>query len=415
MEKVVLNMLNLRKCLFTGSTRKTNKIMGSYSQITFADYPIFEEKNCYNQNIVNLIFLPEDFVIEEREKSTKNQLIWGDDFKKEKGIFQFQGFKQTVKVCKDRLEIFGASTNKAKIDFQQAKRICQEEGFYDFSLSNLKYEQYLREIKDIIESKSKSYEQSNVDLKKSLMSGNLDIHGLSLNSHLYSILSVLPEAEIVEYDLTDVINGGWIKKSKAKSVDYEKIIILTEGKSDVEFISKSIDKLSPHLKQYYHFIDFNEYKIESSASALVKLVKSFLAANVKHPIIALFDNDTAGIKEMKKLKSNKVSPNIKIIKYPDIALAKKYPTVGPTGKKEMNVNGFACSIEMYFGVDVLTRDNELIPIQWKGFEESEEKYQGEISDKNYVQQEFRKKLQKEIMTETKELTELLEEIYNAYK
>ncbi len=71
--------------------------------------------------------------------------------------------------------------------------------------------------------------------------------------------------------------------------------------------------------------------------------------------------------------------------------------------------------EMYFGVDVLTRDNELIPIQWKGFEESEEKYQGEISDKNYVQQEFRKKLQKEIMTETKELTELLEEIYNAYK
>jgi hypothetical protein len=39
----------------------------------------------------------------------------------------------------------------------------------------------------------------------------------------------------------------------------------------------------------------------------------------------------------------------------------------------MNVNGLACSIEMYFGVDVLTRNNELIPIQWKGFEEKEKK------------------------------------------
>jgi len=389
--------------------------MGSYSQMTFADYPIFDNKNWYYQEIVNSIFLPDDFICEKRKYSTRNKLVWGDAYKNEKGTFEFKGFKQTVKVCKDRLEIFGSSLNKAKKDFQQAKKISRQEGIYNFSFSGLTYEQYLLETKSIIDSREKSHDQLNTSFRESLISGDLGIYGQSTESHLYSILSVLPDNEIVEYDLTDIINGGWVEKSQIKHIDFEKIIILTEGKSDVEFISISIQKLFPHLKDYYHFIDFNEYKVESSASALVKLITSFTAANVKHPIIALFDNDTAGVKEMKKLTSMTVPPNIKFLKYPDIALAKNYPTVGPTGKKKMNVNGYACSIEMYFGVDVLTRNNELIPIQWKGFEEKEKKYQGEIADKNYVQESFRKKLQQTTMTESKEITELLNGIFNAYK
>ena len=81
----------------------------------------------------------------------------------------------------------------------------------------------------------------------------------------------------------------------------------------------------------------------------------------------------------------------------------------------MNVNGLACSIDMYFGVDVLTRNKELIPIQWKGFEEKEKKYQGEIADKNYVQETFRKKLRTAEVAEIEELNKLLNGIFNAYK
>jgi len=389
--------------------------MGSFSQITFADYPVFENKNWYYPEIVNTLFLPDDFISERRKYSTRNRLVWGDAYENEKGTFEFKGYRQTVKVCRERLEIFGASYKKSKQDFQQAKKTSRQEGFYDFSLTSITYDQYLAEIKSIVDSKEKTYDHLNINLRESLTSGELGIYGLSLDSHLHSILGVLSDNDFVEYDLTDVINGGWVDEYQAKYVDYEKIIILTEGKSDVEFISKSIEKLNPHLKDYYHFIDFDEYKVESSASALVKLITSFAAANVKHPIIALFDNDTAGLKEMNKLTSKKVPPNIKILKYPDITLAKKYPTVGPTGKKRMNVNGLACSIEMYFGVDVLTRNNELIPIQWKGFEEKEKKYQGEIADKNYVQETFRKKLRKTEVTEIQELNKLLNEIFNAYK
>lgn len=389
--------------------------MGSFSQITFADYPVFDNKNWYYPEIINSLFQPNDFINEKRKYSTRNSLVWGDAYENEKGTFEFKGYKQTVQVCRERLEIFGASYKKAKLDFQKAKKISRQEGFYDFSLSSVTYDQYLAEIKSIVDSKEKNYDHLNINLRESLTSGELGLYGLSLDSHLYSILSVLSESDIVEYDLTDVINGGWVKINEAKNVDYEKIIILTEGKTDVEFISISIDKLYPHLKDYYHFIDFDEYKVESSASALVKLVTSFAAANVKHHIIALFDNDTAGLKEMKKLVSKTFNPNIKILRYPDITLAKKYPTVGPTGKKKMNVNGLACSIEMYFGVDVLTRNNEFIPIQWKGFDDKEKKYQGEIADKNYVHDTFRNKLKKAEVTEIKELTELLNGIINAYK
>jgi len=389
--------------------------MGSFSYITFADYPIFDSKNWYYEEITNSLFQPDDFVCEKRKYSSRNRTFWGDGYENEKGSFEFKGFKQTVKVCKQRLEIYGTSNKKAKSYFSKAKKIARQEDIYSFSFSGLSYDNYLAEIKSIIEAKEKTDDQLFLNLRDSLISGELGIYGQALDCQLYSILSVLPENEIVEYDLTDVISGGWVNLSRVKSIDYEKIIILTEGKTDVEFISKSIEILYPHLKYYYHFIDFDEYKVESNASALVKLVASFAAAKVKHPIIALFDNDTTGVMEMKKLTSINLPTNIKVLKYPDILLAKKYPTKGPTGNRKMNINGSACGIELYFGRDVLTMDSELMPIQWKGFNEKENKYQGEIAEKHFVQEAYRKKLKN---TSTKELTEmnqLLNEIFDAFK
>lgn len=58
----------------------------------------------------------------------------------------------------------------------------------------------------------------------------------------------------------------------------------------------------------------------------------------------------------------------------------------------MNINGLACSIEMYLGDDILLKDGNYIPIHWKAYNEKEKKYQGELSEKSYVQDEFRKKI-----------------------
>jgi hypothetical protein len=75
-----------------------------------------------------------------------------------------------------------------------------------------------------------------------------------------------------------------------------------------------------------------------------------------------------------------------------LPLASRYPTIGPSGVVVMDVNELAGSIELYFGRDVLEQGPQLVPVQWKGFDEGLRRYQGEITDKAAVQRRFDDKL-----------------------
>lgn len=389
--------------------------MGSFSYITFDDYPILSAKNGYYHEICDLIFLSSDFVSESRPFSSHSELFWGDTFKDDIGSYQFEGFRQTTKICKQRLEIYGHSIVKAKKDFYHAKKVFREESHDNCNyeiLSKTTFKQYIDTIKDILISKEKKHDATPLTLKDILIEDDLILYEQSISDHLYIILSLLPEDSIIEYNLSDVI--GYINERELLHDAIEKIIILTEGKTDVEFISKTIERLYPHISPYYHFINFDEYKVESSASALAKFVTSLIASNIQHPIIAIFDNDTAGIMEMNKLNSIKTPNNFRVLKYPNLKLAKKYPTLGPTGFKKMDVNGYACSIEMYFGKDILAKGDELAPVIWKGYNEKEKKYQGEIADKRNIQKAFREKL-KSNDGDFKDMDLILQEIFLAFK
>ena len=110
-------------------------------------------------------------------------------------------------------------------------------------------------------------------------------------------------------------------------------------------------------------------KPELSASALARTVKQFSAAGVSQPVVALFDNDTTGHKERDTVPVRALPPNIKLATLPDLALAREYPTLlpppAPPGSiLTENINGRACSIEIYLGVDVLTSNGTLEPVQW---------------------------------------------------
>ncbi|WP_291131790.1 HEPN/Toprim-associated domain-containing protein [Flavobacterium sp. UBA7682] len=387
--------------------------MGSYSHISFNDYPIFTNKNSYNHAVVNSLFLPEDFIVEERLNATRNKIAWGID-DNDFGKYIFKGFVQTAKICKERLEIYGNSLSIAKKDFEKARIVSREEFIYDFPIGKVTYKNYLNELSIILKNKEKNYNGLYENLKESLIANELSIIGQSIPGFLYSILSVIPEDSIIEYDLTEVIYGGWVKESETKQITIEKIIVLGEGKTDTEFISKSLQKLYPHLFPYYHFMDFDEFKVESNASALVKLVTALAASNVKHPIIVIFDNDTTGIMEMKRLAQLNLPLNIRVLKYPDLNSAKSYPTIGPTGAKKMNVNGLACGIEMYFGRDVLNKGNSIIPIQWKAYNEKEKQYQGEISEKIYTQEKFREKLKSTNKSDFEDIELILKSIFGAF-
>jgi hypothetical protein len=141
-------------------------------------------------------------------------------------------------------------------------------------------------------------------------------------------------------------------------------------------------------------MNFGESNAPGGASHLINVIKAFIGSGIKNRIIAIFDNDTAAADELRKLEGLSIPDNVKVMKYPDIEFARNYPTEGPSGIHNLDVNGLACSIEMYFGDDILRDNGRLTPIQWTGFNSGLRRYQGEILDKKKLLKNFQRKLKK---------------------
>ena len=392
--------------------------MASFSELIIAGYPTFTMKNEYSDEIVNLIFQPQDYISEPRALSTRNKLVWGDSYENNDHDFVFKGFKQTVGNCKKRLELFGTNLKSVRKDFNIAKKKAAEGNYfyaeYEFPIGKVPFKVYYDQLRLLLQTKEYDFTGDRDSLKSVLMIDGLYIGGQKISESLYALFSVLDDDEIIEYDLTEIIDGGWIKNDVYNSINYEKIIVLTEGRTDATFISKSLDLLHPELHPYYHFMDFEGFKVEGGASALVKTIKSFAAANIKHPIIAIFDNDTAGIAEMKLLPVN-LPKNIRIFKLPDITLAKKYPTVGPSGEKIMNINGLACGIEMYLGSSILKQGGVFPRIRWKNFNDRLQQYHGTLENKSAIQESFLLKISQGEIWEMPEMRLLLSRLFSAFQ
>ncbi|HUY45026.1 MAG TPA: hypothetical protein VMV92_04790 [Streptosporangiaceae bacterium] len=141
------------------------------------------------------------------------------------------------------------------------------------------------------------------------------------------------------------------------------IRVLTEGTTDERIIKAAFEILRPDIADLMTFLN-PEAKAERGADALAGMVKHFAAARVEHPVVALFDNDSAG----RRARSH-VPPllptNIRTATLPDIALAQAYPTIDREKREKIeDINGRACGIEMYLGTDVLTDNGDLEPVQW---------------------------------------------------
>lgn len=93
--------------------------------------------------------------------------------------------------------------------------------------------------------------------------------------------------------------------------------------------------------------------------------------------------------------------------------------IGPNGKRMDDINGRACSIEMFFGRDVLQKDGEWEPVRWKSYLEKAEAYQGEIIAKKEVTARFEQKVKRSqdhlVYEEWKSCDLLLQQIFHAFQ
>jgi hypothetical protein len=172
-----------------------------------------------------------------------------------------------------------------------------------------------------------------------------------------------------------------------------KTVVLTEGSTDKTVLERSLQILYPHLVEHYSFLDFESVRAPGGASVLVATVKAFVGAGIANRIVALFDNDTAAQSALRALDGISLPDTVRVLRFPEIRLAGNYPTLGPQGLTNMDVNGLAASIELYFGSDVLSDEHgQYVPIQWRGYDEALKQYQGEIMNKRELHQRFNAKL-----------------------
>lgn len=200
------------------------------------------------------------------------------------------------------------------------------------------------------------------------------------------LLACAPDDEVA-LDVTELIAGGWMDGQfdpQTVAIEYFSYslangtppVIITEGSTDAQFLQAAIRICYPHLQSYIKFLDFAD-GAEGSAGAGVRTLKSFAAAGITNRIILLLDNDTAACDAIRALRGTKLPDHYSVMHYPDIELARSYPTLGPAGLSYMNVNGLAGSIEIYLGRDVLTgADGMLSPVQWRSYAEGVKAYQG---------------------------------------
>ena len=119
------------------------------------------------------------------------------------------------------------------------------------------------------------------------------------------ILEAFKSEDIITLDYTNLFEGGWCDEvPEEKEYLVSKTVILTEGSTDARVISEAMKLLYPHMVKFYSFIDFSTYVVQGSTNYLTHYLKAFIAAGIRNRIIALYDNDSAGLSEIKVLKNN---------------------------------------------------------------------------------------------------------------
>ncbi len=398
--------------------------MGSYCELYIDNHPVLSSKS-YAIDVVMTLFREEDKKVYDRKISERNSLIWGhqEDDGEVETVYEYSN---TVEIIIDRLEVMSFTISRVEHEFkQEINELIQSmkegpiEGLEDLYkkdiniLENTSIKSFIETFKEIRAKKLQPslYSHKEFDgvspLANYILNETIHFHyGFpcqSYRSFIRAYLESCPKESLVTYDITDLVSGGYYEPDDAVCEmevnglieGFEintKAIILTEGSSDGEILRRSLKILYPHLYGYYSFMDFGVSNAAGGADALVSQVKSFVGSGIANRIVALFDNDTAAFAAVRGLNKTEITQNIVIEHYPKLELAEDYPTLGPTGISNMDVNGLACSIEIYLGKEVLNINGQFTPVQWKGFDSSQRKYQGELIEKRKIQQKFFEKL-----------------------
>jgi hypothetical protein len=377
--------------------------MGSYAQLKVADLEIAHFKSEV-EPWVALVFAADD---RRSRPATVDELdYYGQDAR------EVTELVAPADVVRDRLELTGAEWGVAVAVFDE---LVQEkrDGLTNL-LQRFEDEEIRKEIERQIDYLSAFGLDDWVDALRDLPPDRPGTSRVELGTRSW-LLDLWSDADVrlclraalecrpaglVSVDVTDLIEGGWLSADDdprdAALVAFgwaerhaSPIVVLTEGSTDAQILETALDVTYPHLSGFIRFSDFS-HRPESNAAALVKTVKAFAAAGITNRVVALFDADAAARNAARSLDVHKLPPSIQVRYLPPIQIAHAYPTIGPSGAVAAeDINGRACSIELYLGRDVLTDPSgSLRPVRWTAFIHGVDSWQGAIEGKSEILARF---------------------------
>ena len=399
--------------------------MGTYTSISVAGYEMWSTKKYVDATVMTL-FREEDRLLEVC--SLPNDGVADDPACYE--TYDSIVYRISVKQAIDRMNVMGFTMEHVRREYERVQR--EELGdvelvdLDEFENSRedaagycqvLTFDEYLQALREVLPRGLYLHELSEAEqeLLKPDVAYIIGLDPWPVDSRMqmgfwYQDIRCLirvaceisPPDSFVEQDVSGVVEVGYYSSeeriSEVAVVDLigaysanANRIILTEGSSDSRVLKEALELLHPHLAGYYSFLDFQSANVPGGASFLGAVVKSFAATGVANRIIAVFDNDTAGAEARELLGELNLPANIAVIAYPDMPLFSTYPTLGPSGERNLDVNGLAASLELYLGRDVLEAEGALRPVQWTGYNRKMKRYQGEVLGKAKIHKAFQQK------------------------
>ena len=394
--------------------------MSSYAELLAEDMYLGASRNGPDEGILSL-FQKSDLVIDQMSRSDYHP-VWRVPDEAETTPIEVVRYSCPIGHAVDRLELMGFTMEVARRGFERGRQYHLEL-IQSFSspdpefgakqrrvMESLTVDRWLQELDLIRLSRLRPRRPSDPIceglpelLHFMLCESGHDWYGFHGFDHRHFIrlaLSLFDPDQALTYDLTDLVEGGYVDET-GELLEYTenildssigpspRIIVLTEGATDSRILRRALRWIYPHLVEYFHFLDFEASNVGGGAGNLANTIKAFAGAGIVNQTIALFDNDAAAHDALRSVRAGSLPRNLATITYPPLESLRSYPTMGPTGPARLDVNGLAGSIELYLGERALQGDDgEPIPIQWKGYIASVDRYHGELVDKRLPVERF---------------------------
>ena len=213
--------------------------------------------------------------------------------------------------------------------------------------------------------------------------------------HPYSVMRLLAEGNgndnaSVVWHYGPLVHAGWATEGEFVSGARraETFLIATEGSSDVRILKHALALLRPGIEDFFRFIDVSKGHPFSGTGNLVKFAEGLVKIDVQNQIVFLFDNDAEGLDAHQRLSALTLPPNMRRVMLPEIEAFQAFPTQGPEGSRESNINRRAAAIECY--LDLGVGEHQTAEVRWTNYKKALSVYHGKLEHKEFYVKEFLK-------------------------